>query len=119
MPGVRLLLLMISSESLPPKTMWYFILRVSPKPNTELAKEAGGAYVNCWINFREKEGAEHLAKFYLEQAGWNHEETQEASWVEKEDYDDDPEGMQNFLEAETDSGSFVVQQWGLNGEEED
>jgi hypothetical protein len=99
--------------------MWYFILKVSPKPNTELAKEAGGAYVNCWIDFREKEGAEHLAKFYLEQAGWNHEETQEASWVEKDDYEDDPGGMQNYLEAEADSGSFVAQQWGLNGEEEE
>jgi len=50
--------------------MWYFILKVSPKPNTQLATEAGGAYVNCWIDFREQSGAEHLAKFYLNQEGW-------------------------------------------------
>ena len=98
--------------------MWYFILKVSPKPNTEIAKEAGGAYVNCWIDFREKEGVEDLAKFYLNQAGWNYEETQEVRWVEKADYDDDPKGMQCFLEAEADSGSFAVNQWGANGEEE-
>jgi hypothetical protein len=98
--------------------MWYFTLKVSPKPNTALSKEAGGAYVNCWINFREQDGAEHLAKFYLEQAGWDYVETQESRWVEKDDYADHPKGMQNFLEAENDSGSFVVQQWGLNGDEE-
>ena len=81
-----------------------------------MANEAGGGYVNCWINFREKEGAEHLAKFYLEQAGWIHEETQEARWVEKADCEDNPVALQKFLEAEADSGSFIVQQWGLNGE---
>ena len=86
--------------------MWYFLLKVFPKPHTELAKEAGGAFVNCWINFREKEGAEHLAKFYLEQRGWSYEETQDVRWVEKEDYDNNPKGMQHFLEAETNSGSF-------------
>ncbi len=83
--------------------MWYSIIKVSPKPDTQLATEAAGAFVNCWIDFKEKEGAEHLAKFYLAQEGWNHEETQEVSWVEKEDYDDDSEGMQHFSEAETNS----------------
>jgi len=97
--------------------MWYFMLKVSPKPETELAKEAGGAFVNCWINFREKEGAEHLAKFYLAEVGWDYEETQEANWVEKQDYDDDPEGMRHFSEAETDSVCFVAHQWPVNGGE--
>lgn len=98
--------------------MWYFLIKVSPKPNTKLAREAGGAYVNCWINFGEEEGAEHLAKFYLEQEGWVHEETQERNWVEEEEYTDEPEGMQNFKEAEVNSTSFVAHQWGLNGEDE-
>ena len=99
--------------------MWYFILKVSPKPDTQLATQTGGAFVNCWIDFRERDGAEHLAKFYLDQEGWNHDETQEAKWVEKHDYDDDSESMQRFLEAETNSACFVVNQWGLNGEEDE
>lgn len=95
------------------------IIKVSPKSDTLLATEAAGAFVNCWIDFREKEGAEHLAKFYLAQEGWNYEATQEVSWVEKEDYDDDAEGMQHFSEAETNSACFVVNQWPVNGEEEE
>jgi len=98
--------------------MWYFVLKVSHKPDTELAKDAGGAFVNCWINFREKDGAENLAKFYLAQEGWNYEETQEANWVEEQDYDNDPEGIQHFSEAETDSACFVVHQWPANDREE-
>ena len=119
MPSVRLLLLRDHSGLELANTMWYFILKVSPKPNTEVAKKAGGAYVNCWINYREKEGAEHLAKFYLGKQDGITKRHKRPNGVEKDDYDDDPAEMQNFLEAEADSGSFVVQQWGLNGEEEE
>ena len=99
--------------------MWYFVLKLSPKPDTQLAKESGGAFANCWIDFREKDGAEHLAKFYLGQEGWEYEETQEAAWVEQWDYEDDAENLQHFLEAQENSACFVVQQWGLNGEEDE
>ena len=99
--------------------MWYFVLKVSPKPKTQHATEAAGAFVNCWIDFREQEGAEHLAKFYLSQEGWDYEETQEAVWVEKATYDPDSEGMQHFLEAEANSACFVVNQWPPNGEDQD
>ena len=98
--------------------MWYFILKVSPQPDTQLATQTSGAFVNCWIDFRERDGAELLAKFYLAQEGWNYDETQEACWVEKSDYDDDSEGLQHFFDAETNSACLVVNQWGANGEEE-
>lgn len=97
--------------------MWYFIIEVSPKPETPPATETGGAFVNCWIDYREQSGAEQLAKFYLEQDGWQYEETQEARWVEKEEYDDDPEGMQYFSDAETNCACFVVNRWPVNGED--
>jgi hypothetical protein len=78
--------------------MWYFMIKASPKPNT--GKDAGGAYANCWINFPIQDGAEHLAKFYLEKEGWLHEKTQDAKWVERRDYDDDPQKEQYVSEAE-------------------
>jgi hypothetical protein len=99
--------------------MWYFVLKVSPKPKTQLAIEAAGAFVNCWIDFREQEGAEQLAKFYLTQEGWDFEETQEATWVDRTTYDPDSEGMGYFLEAEANSSCFVVHQWPPNGEDQD
>jgi TRAP-type mannitol/chloroaromatic compound transport system substrate-binding protein len=98
--------------------MWYFELRISPKPDSDSAKEAAGAFVNCWIDFRERQGAEQLAKFYLDQEGWKYEETTDAKWVQKQSYDDNPEGLKRFLEAESDSASFVIHQWPANGQNE-
>lgn len=99
--------------------MWYFMLKVSPKPDTELAKEAGGAFVNCWIDYREKEGPRTSRKVLSVSGGVEHEETQEAAWVEGLDYEDDSEDLQHFLEAQANSACFVVHQWGLNGEDDD
>ena len=99
--------------------MWYFVLKVSPKPETEHATKAGGAFVNCWIDFREQEGAEHLAKFYLTQDGWDYEETQEVAWVDRATYDPDSDGLRYFIEAEANSTSFVVNTWPANGEDEE
>ena len=99
--------------------MWYFIIRASPTPDTEQAEDSGGAYVNCWINFLIEDGAEHLAKFYVEQAGWMPEVTTEVRWVEQEDYEDDPEHLQFFSEAETDGASFVFNSWDISDEYEE
>jgi len=99
--------------------MWYFIIKASPKPDTPQAKEAGGAYVSCWVNFLIDDGAEHLAKFYVEKAGWIPEETQDARWVERTDYEGDPETLQFFLEAEADGASFEIAQWDINGKDQD
>jgi hypothetical protein len=102
------------------QSMFYFVLKVSPKPDTELAKEAGGAYVSCWVNFSEWEGAEHLAKFYLAKEGWSYEETDpDVRWVQRSDYVDDEENLQYFQEAEADGACFVVAQWPVNGEEDE
>ena len=98
--------------------MWYFELKVSPKPDSDLSQEAAGAFVNCWIDFREQQGAEQLAKFYLDQDGWNYEETTAEKWVQKESYADNPEGLRWFLEAEANSTCFVTHQWPLNGQDE-
>jgi hypothetical protein len=99
--------------------MWYFLIRAAPRPGTDLAQEAGGAYINCWVNFQLEEGAEHLAKFYIEQAGWAPEETEESKWVERESYDDEPEGLQYFLEAEADGASFVFNSWDIEDQEDE
>lgn len=98
--------------------MWYFLMKVPPKAGTALANQAAGAFVSCWIDFREKDGAEHLAKYYLDEEGWDHEETQEAVWVERETYEKNPEGLEHFLEAQTDSACFVINQWPVNREDE-
>jgi hypothetical protein len=95
--------------------MWYFVIRASPKPNTKQAKESGGAYVSCWINFLIEDGAEHLARFYLDQAGWKVENIDEARWVVREGYDEASGALPFYSEAERDGASLVINEWPING----
>jgi hypothetical protein len=41
------------------------------EPSVKNLKETcGGAYINCWVDFSDREGAEVLAKYYIEKSGW-------------------------------------------------
>ena len=92
------------------------MIQVRPKPRTSLAPRAAGAFVNCWIDFREKDGAEHLAKYYLAQEGWDYEETKEARWVDETSYENSSQGQKRFVEAQIHSPSFVVNEWPVDAE---
>ena len=43
----------------------------------------GGAYVNCWINFKDHEAAEKLAKLLIREQGWIPEIKTEESRIQK------------------------------------
>jgi hypothetical protein len=91
--------------------MWFFTIRALPKPETLLAQETGGAYVSCWVDFQLQDGAELLARHYIEQAGWLTEEVEDAAWVMGDDYADDPKNVLYYSEAESDGASFVFHEW--------
>src|SRR5207253_1718772 len=90
-----------------------------PTPDNEQESGVGGAFVNCWINFRLEDGAEVLAHYYLEQGGWTPGVTHEHRWVEADSYQNDPENLQYYLEAEADGASFVFQSWPADAEDAD
>lgn len=99
--------------------MWFFNIEATPKPDTEQAGKLGGAYINCWINSQLQDGAELLAKFYIEEAGWTPKQIEDSVWVEKEDYTDGAENLKYYLEAEEEGASFVFHHWPVNGEDEE
>ena len=49
-----------------------FCVQLAAKPTKRTAdyRKATGAYVNCWINFRERHGAVLLAKKYVADNKW-------------------------------------------------
>lgn len=92
--------------------MFLFTIKATPDPdNPDIDDDIGGAYVNVWINFPEEEAAELIAKFYITDAGWIPGLTIESYWVEEEDYDEDEEDLDYFLEALNDGSSLVFNQW--------
>ena len=99
--------------------MYYFMLNAAPQPGNERAAEAGGAYVNCWVNFALEVGAELLARHYVEQDGWKVSAVEERNWVEREQYEEDPETLAYYEEAEQDGISLAFYLWPKDAEDTD
>ena len=66
--------------------MFLFTFRSRLKPKSEAAQrlsDMGGAYVNCYIQFKDYEAAEKLAKLLIKEDGWIPEEMTDAWRVQK------------------------------------
>jgi hypothetical protein len=67
--------------------MFLFTFRSRVNPKSRQAKrlgDVGGAYVNCWINFKDCDAAEKLAKLLIREQGWIPEiKTEESSIAKK------------------------------------
>lgn len=51
--------------------LFTFSARVNPKSSdAERLADVGGAYVSCWISFKDYEASEKLAKLLIRDAGW-------------------------------------------------
>ena len=87
--------------------MWFLTVRAVPKPESQLALERGVAYVSCWVDFQLQDGAELLARHYIDLAGWLPEEVEDAVWVEGDDYAEDAKNALYYSEAESEGASFV------------
>jgi hypothetical protein len=88
-------------------TMWFLTIRAVPKPESPLALDRGVAYVSCWVDFLLEDGAELLAKHYIDQAGWLPEEVEDAVWVVGDDYADDHKNALYYSEAQSVGAALV------------
>lgn len=93
--------------------MFLFTIVAKPSPDNEEYKNAGGAYINVWIDFKEQEAAEAIAKFYIEDSDWVTEETGEVSWVTEEEIDSDDDYL-CFMEAKECGSCLVFHSWPEN-----
>lgn len=66
--------------------MYLFTIRSKIKPKSEAARRfpnVAGAYVNAWIQFKDYEAAEKLARVLIREQGWTPEKTTDASSIRK------------------------------------
>ena len=66
--------------------MYLFTIRsrINPKSKTaERFPDISGAYVNCWIQFKDFEAAEKLAKLLIRERGWVPEKRTDASIIQR------------------------------------
>ena len=91
--------------------MYLFTIIAKPKPDNLDHKESGGAFVNAYIDFKEEEGAEVLARYFIEDSGWYAEETDEVSFLSKSDLEKDSEEYEFFQEAQENGSCLVFHSW--------
>ena len=93
--------------------MYHFLFEAHPKPDTEAAKSCGGAFVNCWIDFRDQWGADQLARILIENEGWVIDKCVEVKSPDREDYEssDLRESLELFDEALANGWSCVFNCW--------
>ena len=84
----------------------FFSLQVKPLPKSKGLSKYGGAFVNCWVNFRLYEGALTLAEFYVATEGWRILSVDQTSWINGP-AEVSKDEMQYFREAQKDGVSFV------------
>ncbi len=93
--------------------MYFFTIRSRINPKSKVAKEfsnAGGAYVNCYISFKDFAGAEKLANFFIRQEGWIPEKRTYARQVQKKDLRTKKQ-KQYYSEAMKYGYSLVFNMW--------
>lgn len=100
--------------------MFLFTIRAKPDPsNQTVDRDVGGAYVNVWVDSPEKDAAEAIARHYISDAGWFSEMTMEAIWVIENDYDENSEDREFFLEAQENGSCLVFNQWSKSTDDSD
>lgn len=89
--------------------MFFFRFHVTPKPDTQLAAEFAGAFVNCWIHFKDGWGAKCLAQVAIDQEGWDVQTVENEGATGRQDYTGEEPEYANLQQAEQDGWSFVYE----------
>ena len=101
--------------------MWLITYEAFPNPkaNSEQFAEYGGAFVNCWINFIQEDGALKLAKFYIKDSGWiPKRKCEEISWIGKKTDLENEHDKFCFSEAKKYGCSLCFHTYPIEDEEE-
>jgi hypothetical protein len=93
--------------------MYLFTIRsrINPKSKaSEQFRDAGGAYVNCYISFKDFAAAEKLAKLLIREEGWIPEQRTDAWKIQKKQLRTKKE-KQYYSEAIKYGYSLVFNMW--------
>jgi hypothetical protein len=99
--------------------MFLFTFLAVPTPDAKEFEEAGGAYVNCWIQSDDREAAEERATELIEEYGWAVEALEEGAVVSGADYSPGDEDREFYEQALVEREVLVFNNWPRGDEDED
>lgn len=100
-------------------SMHFFTFLAVPTPDAKEFHEAGGAYVNCWIQEEDRERAQESATDLIQEYGWTVESLEEAGTVTGDDYSLEDEDRQFYEQALMEGEVLVFNTWPRGDEEGD
>jgi hypothetical protein len=98
--------------------MYLFTFLAVPTPDAKEFHEAGGAYVNCWIQSDDRHRAEERATELIEEYGWAVEALEEGAIVSGEDYPPGEEDREFYEQALIEREVLVFNTWPRGEEDE-
>jgi hypothetical protein len=87
--------------------MFFVQFEATPRKTAQLAPEAGGAYINCWIERSTVDEAIRVARSAIAAEGWITDQPEEAYAVDADTYPPGKDGRDYFIQALTDKEVFV------------
>ena len=102
-------------------TMFHLTFLAVPTPDAQEFHDAGGAYVSCWIQGRERDAAERRARELIQDYGWSVEGLEEGAIVSSADYGTDDEDREFYEQALVEGEVLVFNTWprGADDDEDD
>jgi hypothetical protein len=100
-------------------TMHFFTFLAVPTPEAQEYQDAGGAYVNCWIQGDRREDAERRAADLIDEYGWSVEALEEGATVTSANYGPDDEDREFYEQALVEGEVLVFNTWPPGEEDEE
>lgn len=100
-------------------TMFLLTYLAAPTPDAKEFHDSGGAYVSCWIQNQDREGAEKRATELIEEYGWSVEALQDGSVVTSADYAGDDDDREFYEQALVEGEVLVFNTWPRGGDDDE
>jgi hypothetical protein len=92
-------------------TMYFFTFLAAPTPDAKEYLDAGGAYVNCWIQNSDRQQAHESAIELIQDYGWAIEALEEEAVVTSADYVVNDEDREYYEQALVEGEVLVFTTW--------
>ena len=99
--------------------MFFITFEVTPKPSHSRYGEVDGAYASCWVNEPTAAIAESVAREGIGRVEWDVVELDEVREVVREEYVEQPEGLELYDQASLDGLVITFHTWPVGGDEDE
>jgi hypothetical protein len=96
----------------------FLVFLAHPKPSSDDYGSVDGAYVSCWVNEPVASAAELVARQFIDDAGWDIQELDEAHPISENHYSASDPGREKADQARIDGIVVTFHVWDVGAPDE-